>query len=48
MDLPQRRTEPCPDCGMLEKIQEGGKKGEGRGHDPYAFVGCSSIRKSPS
>ena len=48
MDLPPRRSEPCLDCGRLEKIQVGGRTEERWGHDPYAFVGCSSIRKSVS
>ena len=48
MDLHRRRNEPCLGCRMLEKIQVDGKTEERWGHDPYAFVGCSLIRKSAS
>ena len=43
MALLQKRSEPCLDCRMLEKIQVGGKMAERWGHDLYAFVGCSLI-----
>ena len=45
MDSPQKRSEPCLDCEMLEKIRVSGRSEELLGHDPYAFVGCSWIRK---
>ena len=41
MVFPQRRSEPCLDCSMLEKIQVGGRMEGQKGHDLYAFVGCS-------